>query len=1069
MFCHNNCLYLGITSKIMKRLYLLTGGIILNFLLPMVSLAQSNFYYTTDNNKVMLTTISGKWTVEFPEGLIESSNYPGQKLMDKLYLVTDTNNMSAYSANYLVHPTYITQVGGAEVYPFSYITLLFNESATEAEKTSIKTAYSLEHIKTTSSYELYSCSNSIEDSKAIYETGKVKYCHPDYFSPNVKLHTPIIPNDAFFAKQFYLHNTGQGLNDGHFGTPNADINAPEAWDITLGSSAITIAVIDEGVTDNHPDLPSSRQIRLSGSNLVNTGTSADPSPKSSTTEGNNHGNACAGIIAASHNNIGVAGIAPNSKIMPIKAFEDGIAAVQIGQMADAIDFAVDNGADIISNSWGIQPMIIPSWTTSINDAISAGVVVIHSAGNTASHANNNIGYTQFPGNSGIEDLIIVGASDRNDQQADYSPSGDGGIDIVAPSATAMNKDISTEGPNVWTIDIPGLDGYNPWRDVVPNTTIPTLGEKLPFFTGISSPTNADYTGRMGGTSAAAPQVAGVAALMLSVNPCLSPFQVKDILTKTADKIGSPGINYNWNPDRLGHSKEMGYGRLNAHKAVEAAQNMNSSTLDLYVRDTHWDMGLEALTPFQWGFDISPDIWVRNQTDGLVNKVHEDPEYQSNSPVYVYVRVSNKSCVSSLGASGPEKLALYWTKAATGTSWPLNWDGTDPTVGNQIGSKTIPALAPGESAILRFTWNIYPNTGIGTTWGNCLMARIENSVVDPILTTDVAQSNNLAMRNTMVTNYINDAPIIVNPGGDKEKLFYIGNPHDVVKNLDIIFRNPEVTEINITDVAEVNVVLDQTGWNLLLPYLQNRDDIEIKENNTFSIIGNEPVAIENINFPADTRLETKIIFNFLTDDIEELDNYRYHVLQKNTLQHPVHGDDWVGGVHFTINKSDRIAFDADAGSDKIINIGQSVTLSAAQINEPVVYNWTNLDDGTFIATGREITVSPNVNTNYQLEVISEADAFKDYDEVTVQVTNNQITSLSPNPASSSVTVGYEIEGNPVASLQIVNISNPSNSVSYPIANTENQKVLDITNLAMGVYTIGLVVNNQIVDAKTLSVE
>ena len=114
------------------------------------------------------------------------------------------------------------------------------------------------------------------------------------------------------------------------------------------------------MTPNHPDLPNARQIRLNGSNFAD-GNANDPSP----TGDSNHGNGCAGIIGATrNNNIGIAGIAPNCRIMPIRIFNANNTGITPQRLADAITFARQNGADIISNSWGynsdnpnLQPVI----------------------------------------------------------------------------------------------------------------------------------------------------------------------------------------------------------------------------------------------------------------------------------------------------------------------------------------------------------------------------------------------------------------------------------------------------------------------------------------------------------------------------------------------------------------------------------------------------------------------------------------------------------------------------------------------------------------------------------------
>lgn len=403
-------------------------------------------------------------------------------------------------------------------------------------------------------YQLYSLptdSNPIAIANSLYETGCFDFAYPHFFMQAKS--SGYIPNDTYFQYQITCHNTGQVFNDGHFGTYDADIDAPEAWEITKGSSSVVVAVFDEGITSNHPDLPNTRQLRLDGSNF-GLGDPNNPSPQRYV----NHGNACAGVIAATmDNNEGIAGIAPNCKIMPIRWDE----TTDDTRMADGIKFAVDNGANIISCSWGYDEdssTLIPAIVTAIEYAISNGVIVVFAAGNTASHSNNDDGYVKFPACANINNLITVGASDRYDKIAEYSPSSSL-IDIVAPSHRAYSDQINGETYEMWTLDIPDDYGYNP-TSYIRSDSVMSNGEVLP-----SSGTNYfSYTGRFGGTSHACPVVAGVVALMLSVNPTLSPSQVFSILTETSDKVG--GYLYT-----NGKSNELGFGRVNAYAAVFAAK------------------------------------------------------------------------------------------------------------------------------------------------------------------------------------------------------------------------------------------------------------------------------------------------------------------------------------------------------------------------------------------------------------------------------------------------------------------------------------------------------------------
>lgn len=455
------------------------------------------------------------------------------------------------------------------------IILKYKDDVDGAVKDRIKKSFGLKEIVKNEIYEMYSVSKTddiLSLSNTLFETGYFEFSYPELISMATLCDDNIVyPNDSYFQYQVTLHNTGQAFN-GHTGTADADIDAPEAWALTMGSEDIVIAVIDEGVTSDHPDLPNTRQVRLNGSNF-GAGDPNDPSP----TGNNNHGNACAGVIAATSNNgEGIAGIAPLCKIMPIR-FDDTSTPTQI---ANAILFAVSNGAKIISNSWGYATTnsnAYPIVLSSINYAISNGCLVLFSAGNTAGHTFGNNGYVYFPANNNINGMLTVGASDRDDHQADYSPT-DTCIDIVAPSHKAYPYDpyyytgIAGENLDMWSIDIPGNYGYNPWAsDLEPYFTV---GNTLPS-SGINY---LAYTGHFGGTSHSCPVVAGVAALVLSMNPSLTPQTVCNVLTNTADKVG--GYTYN-----DGRCNQMGYGRVNANNAVWAVCDTTLFVNELLYQET----------------------------------------------------------------------------------------------------------------------------------------------------------------------------------------------------------------------------------------------------------------------------------------------------------------------------------------------------------------------------------------------------------------------------------------------------------------------------------------------------
>jgi thermitase len=348
--------------------------------------------------------------------------------------------------------------------------------------------------------------------------------------PNVAFQPQLLgqvePNDTYFPNQWHLNNTGQSG-----GTPNADINAPEAWEITTGDPNIVVAVLDEGVDTDHPDLVNNI---VAGYDFDDN--DSDPNP----TGDGAHGTACAGLIAAQGNNgMGVTGVAWHCKIMPIRIPFGEVPVIE-SDVATAIRWAANNGADVMSNSWGwpgeYSSPTIHSAVTDVTEQggigrEGKGCVVLFASGNWES-GGSVIYPAKYP------EVIAVGATDHDDVIWYYSGSGPE-LDIVAPSG-----DMDLNG-NIWTTDIAGAAGYN---------------NRDPYIL--------DYTDKMGGTSAACPIAAGVAALILSIEPNLINIDVQDILQISAVDLGAPGRdNY------------YGYGRVDASYALVLMWNYCTQAID----------------------------------------------------------------------------------------------------------------------------------------------------------------------------------------------------------------------------------------------------------------------------------------------------------------------------------------------------------------------------------------------------------------------------------------------------------------------------------------------------------
>ncbi len=304
-----------------------------------------------------------------------------------------------------------------------------------------------------------------------------------YVEPNYMYHTLGIPNDPSFSSLWGLHNTGQTS-----GTADADINAPEAWDITTGSADTIIAVIDTGVDYNHPDL--SANIWTNPGEIAGNGIDDDGNGyiddmhgiNTITGSGNpmddhNHGTHVSGTIAASGNNgLGVAGVNWQAKIVGCK-FLSSSGSGTTDDAVECLDYLyglktrATNPVNIVlsSNSWGGG-----GFSQALSDAIAAngqaGILFIAAAGNSS--ANTDL-YPHYPSSYYQPNIISVAATDHNDAFASFTNYGRYSVHIAAPgvnilSTTINNTYSSFSGTSMATPHVSGLIGLlkaqDPTRD-----------------------------------------------------------------------------------------------------------------------------------------------------------------------------------------------------------------------------------------------------------------------------------------------------------------------------------------------------------------------------------------------------------------------------------------------------------------------------------------------------------------------------------------------------------------------------------------------------------------------------
>lgn len=375
----------------------------------------------------------------------------------------------------------------------------------------------------------------------------VLYAHPNFWLPKTFRRTS--PREGsgepFFRHQWHLENLGQLA-----GTPGADIRIREAWAVTEGQAGMLVAVLDGGFQIGHPDLEGA--VFVNPRELPGNGVDDDGNGLVDDVQGWNfyansadvsagvapdHGTAVAGVVAARVNGKGVSGVCPQCQVLPV------VVAWTPAEDAAAFFYAESMGASIITNSWGY------AMNTPTTDVVADALRELSRQGRRGKglpilFAMNNINQDdcigERPDISSLDAVIAISAASDLDQKVSFSAYGDC-MEVLAPSYESGR-------PGIATIDLLGQRGYNNGRRPA----------------DFSDP---DYTNDFGGTSAATPITAGVMALMLSVNAELTRDEALGLLTSTAEKIRATEAQY----DARGFSRLYGYGRIQAARAVAAAQ------------------------------------------------------------------------------------------------------------------------------------------------------------------------------------------------------------------------------------------------------------------------------------------------------------------------------------------------------------------------------------------------------------------------------------------------------------------------------------------------------------------
>ncbi len=397
---------------------------------------------------------------------------------------------------------------------------------------------------------------------------------------------PAAPNDPHYSSQWYLPRIGM----------------PAVWELFKGPFCGEIAVIDSGIDIAHQDLGLGSDAYH---NLwSNPGEDAWTDPNDPTTgngvdddgngliddwrgwdfnagnndvrsPGNNHGTHVSGVLAAKGNNsVGIAGVGGGFGLSGFKIMFLGVGDTDPSSAAldDAIIYAVQKGAKVIQISLSVGST--SAIDAAILSAVSAGIPVICASG-------NSFGAITYPATN--TNVMAVGATTNTDARAGFSNWGPG-LFIAAPGV------------------------------------------------GIRSTQNANDYGDLDGTSFAAPQVSAVVGLMKAIKPSLTIAQIRTILQNTASKVG--GYNYSWNASLPGHSQELGYGLLDAYKAIQHVLGGPINGPDLFCTTGSYSLSGTPPGAVTWS-GTSGNFFSVNSSTGVATRYPE-----GNGPGYVEASIAS---------------------------------------------------------------------------------------------------------------------------------------------------------------------------------------------------------------------------------------------------------------------------------------------------------------------------------------------------------------------------------------------------------------------------------------------
>lgn len=506
----------------------------------------------------------------------------------------------------------------------------------------------------------------------------------EYAEPAPLFFINLTPDDPYYDTE---------LDGGMMGSANGSwhlnlINASQAWDVTVGNPDIVVAVLDNAIWVDHPDLTNKVVAKVDLGNGDD-----DPNPPEATYIWS-HGTHSAGLVAAETNNgIGVASIGNGVSIMAVKLGDDASDGQAMAAGYEGITWAADHGADVINMSWG-SPQVFQTMQNIVNYAYNLGCVLVGAAGNngngmeTQMNPDIPINYVGYP--AALDHVIAVGSCDIGDNKSDFSNYGLW-IDVLAPGGYATEGFM---GIGAFTVLSTTYNEPGTVWDMINGTT----GGAATF--GVSG--NYDL---MQGTSMACPVTAGLCGLILSANPDLTPEELTALLKSTCDNVDAQNSEF---------IDSIGAGRINAFAAVTAATDLLAPLVADFMASTvvipeggtidFTDLTTGTPTTWAWTFeggtptasaDQNPVSITYNEA-GIYSVVltasdgvNEDTEIKTT-----YIIVGQSGDIAESGwieqhthFTSPYRGVFHTDIVDENTAWILTYDGTGGSITRDFARTT----------------------------------------------------------------------------------------------------------------------------------------------------------------------------------------------------------------------------------------------------------------------------------------------------------------------------------------------------------------------------------------------